>query len=129
MVDDLGIRFRYDRLRFAPFEAFPLPTILKLLITYREKYYVVRCVKIENASTFQYSHLQCSFTSARSKENDIKIWLDIFGIMLTVHRDRWYNKTSEKPFLEFYSDYFLYMFRIAKLFIFRRQFYCTYSLW
>ena len=32
-------------------------------------------------------------------------------------------------FLELYSDYILYMFRIGKLFIFRRRFYCTCSLW
>ena len=40
-----------------------------------------------------------------------------------------YNKTNEMHFLEFYSDNIIYMFRIGKLFIFRRQFYCTCSLW
>jgi hypothetical protein len=32
-------------------------------------------------------------------------------------------------FHEFYSDNILYMFRVGKLFIFRRQFYCKWSLW
>ena len=34
--------------------------------------------------------------------------------------DKLYNKTNEMHFLEFYSDYILYMFRICKLFIFRK---------
>ena len=46
-----------------------------------------------------------------------------------MHRDKLYNKTNEMHFLEFYSDNILYMFRIGKLFIFRRQLYCTCSLW
>ena len=58
-----------------------------------------------------------------------EICWNIFDIILTVHHDKLYNKTKEMHFLEFYSDNILYMFRIAKLFIFRRQFYCTFSLW
>ena len=53
----------------------------------------------------------------------------LFNIILTVHHDKLYKKTNEMHFLEFYSDNILYMFRIGKLFIFRRQFYCTYILW
>jgi hypothetical protein len=40
-----------------------------------------------------------------------------------------YNKTNEMYFIDFNSDNILYMFRIGKLFIFRRNFYCTCSLW
>ena len=47
--------------------------------------------------------------------------------MLAVHHDELYNKTNEMHFREFYSDKILYVFRIGKLFIFRRQFYCTCS--
>jgi hypothetical protein len=39
------------------------------------------------------------------------------------------NKTNEIHFLECYSDYILYMFRTGKLFIFKRHFYSTCSLW
>ena len=45
-----------------------------------------------------------------------------FDIVLTVHHDKLYNKTNEMHCLEFYSDNILHMFRIGKLFIFRRQF-------
>ena len=51
-----------------------------------------------------------------------------FDIILKVHHTKLYNKT-EMNFLEFYSVNILYMFRIGKLFIFRRKFYCTCSLW
>ena len=52
-----------------------------------------------------------------------------FDIILTMYHDNLYNKTNEMHFLEFYSDNILYMFQIGKLFIFRRQFYCTWTLW
>ena len=50
-------------------------------------------------------------------------------IVLIVHHDKLYNKTNEMYFLESYSDNIFYMFRIGKLFIFRKQFNCTCSLW
>ena len=53
-----------------------------------------------------------------------KIWYDI-----DLHHDKLYNKTNEMHFLEFYSDNIFYVFRIGKLIIFRRQFYCTCSAW
>ena len=40
----------------------------------------------------------------------------IFDIILTVHRDKLYNKSNEMHFLEFYSDNMFYMFRIGELF-------------
>ena len=49
----------------------------------------------------------------------------IFNIILTVHHDKLHNKINEMNFLEFHSDNILYMFLKGKLFIFRRQFYCT----
>ena len=52
-----------------------------------------------------------------------------FDIILTVYHDKLYNETNEMHFLEFYSDNIFYMFRIGKLFISRRQFYCACSLW
>jgi hypothetical protein len=55
------------------------------------------------------------------------VYVIIFNIILTVRRDKLYNKTNEMHFFEFYSVNTLYMFRIGKLFIFRMQFSCTYS--
>ena len=52
-----------------------------------------------------------------------------FNIILTVHRDKLNYKTNEMHFFKFYFVNILYMFRIGKLFIFRKQFYCTCSLW
>ena len=46
-----------------------------------------------------------------------------FDIALTVHRDELYNRTNETYFLSFVFDNILYMFRIGKLFIIRRQYY------
>ena len=50
-------------------------------------------------------------------------------ITMAFHHDKLYDKSNEMHFLEFYSGNILYMFRIDKLYIFRRQFYCTCSLW
>ena len=54
----------------------------------------------------------------------------IFHLQMNAKTDCiFYNKTNEMNFLEFYSLNILYMFRIGKLFIFRRQFSCTCSVW
>jgi len=75
VTDDFDIIFQYDRMRFSPFKAFPLPTILNLLLTYRQQYYFVNCVKMN--LYFQCSHFYFSFTSASSKENNVTTSLDI----------------------------------------------------
>ena len=46
-----------------------------------------------------------------------------FDIVLTVHRDKLYNRTKEMHVLSFIFDSIHYMFRIGKLFIIRRQCY------
>ena len=52
-----------------------------------------------------------------------------FNIIMTVHHDKLYDKTNEMHFLKFYSDNILYKFRVGKVSICRRQFFCTCSLW
>ena len=58
-----------------------------------------------------------------------KLAICIFNIILTVHHDKLYSKTNRVHFHEFYCYDNLYIFLISKLFIFKGQFYCTYSLW
>ena len=54
---------------------------------------------------------------------------ELFHRVWAIARKTPHNKIYEMHFHEFYSDDIIYMFRIGKLFIFRRQFYCTCSLW